>query len=216
MLKTNTLLFVAALATFAGADCLAQDCASCNSSSFSYPSQDGYDTYGRPQQGHAKLDHWKHINHKVMARNDAWPKPFDCADRQLYFQIWNPMINGGFEEQCVLMSAHFDPDTNELNRFGLHTVAGIMQNMPSTHKKVYVNRDVEDSITDARIRNVESVVKTFYSQVAPNASVAVSRKLPASVRGNRAEKINSLFIGSAPTPIIPISSGSESVSQSIN
>jgi hypothetical protein len=214
MLKTKTLIVAAAVAALASTSVFAQECTSCNS--FGYPSQSGYDTYGNPQTGTRKLDHWKSINHKVMARNDAWPKPFDCADRQVYFSIWNPMIENGFEEQCILMAAHFDPKTNELNRFGLHTVAGIMQNMPSTHKHVFVNQDTDTNVTQARLRSVEKIVDTFYGSIAPNAKVAVSSKLPSSIRGIRAETINTLFIDGAPSPIIPISSGSDSVSQSIN
>ena len=126
------------------------------------------------------------------------------------------MINEGFEAQCTLRSEHFDPKTHELNRFGLQTVAGIMQNMPSTYKKVYVNQDHDPTISKARKQSVESVVGTFYSQIAPDAQVAFTTKLPPSIRGIKAEGINKLFTEGAPMPIIPISSGSDSVQSAVN
>ena len=219
MLRLNTLLMMAAAAIWLSASCQAQNCQSCNSD-FGYPS--GVSSYGGcggcgsgGSGDHPKLDQMKALNSKVCARNDAWPKPFNCADRQLYFTMWQPMIDQGFEEQCVLTSVHFDPETHQLTKFGISTVAGIMQNMPSARKKVFVNRDSDPSVSQARLNNVQKTVATYYGQVAPNAQVAYSNLMPSSIKGNRAETINRLFIESAPQPIIPISSGSQSVSTSI-
>ena len=218
MFRLNALLMIAAAAIWMSSTCQAQNCSSCTAE-FSYPGSSqcgGCDTCGGGSGKYRpKLEEWKALNAKVCARNDAWPKPFNCADRQLYFEIWRPMIDQGFEEQCVLTSVHFDPETNELNRFGIFTVQGILQNMPTSRKKVFVNRDVDQSVSQARMDNVNQVVKTYYNHMAPNAEVAFSNMLPSSIKGNRAETINQLFIEGAPTPIIPISSGSQSVSGSI-
>lgn len=219
MLRLNSMLMLAAATIWMSGACQAQNCSSC-SSEFGYPSSvsdcGGCGGCGSGRSGnHPKIDSMKALNSKVCARNDAWPKPFNCADRQLYFTMWQPMIDQGFEEQCVLTSVHFDPETHELNKFGISTVQGIMQNMPTARKKVFVNRDVDQSISQARLNNVNNVVNTYYNQVAPNAVVAYSNLMPSSIRGPRAEIINQLFIQGAPTPIIPISSGSQSVSSSI-
>ena len=216
MLRLNSMLMLAAASIWMGGTCHAQNCSSC-SSDFGYPSSVSDCGCGGCGSGrnHPKIESMKALNHKVCARNDAWPKPFNCADRQLYFAMWQPMIDQGFEEQCVLTSVHFDPETHELNNFGITTVQGIMQNMPTSRKKVFVNRDVDQSISQARLNNVNNVVKTYYNQVAPNAEVAYSNLMPSSIRGPRAETINQLFIQGAPAPIIPISSGSQSVSSSI-
>ncbi len=222
MLRLNSMLMLAAAAIWMSGTCQAQNCNSC-SSDFSYPGSvsqcGGCGDCGGCQSGGSgnrpKLDSMKALNHKVCARNDAWPKPFNCADRQLYFTMWNPMIDHGFEEQCVLSSVHFDPETHELNKFGISTVQGIMQNMPTSRKKVFINRDSDQSISQARLNNVDNVIHTYYKQVAPNAEVAFSNLMPSSIRGPRAETINKLFLQGAPAPIIPISSGSQSVSSSI-
>ena len=222
MLRLNSLIMMAAAALWMSGSCQAQNCQSC-SSDFGYPaggSQCGgcgsCGGYGSGFSGdHPKLDQMKALNNKVCARNDAWPKPFDCADRQLYFTMWQPMIDKGFEEQCVLMSVHFDPKTHELNKFGQSTVAGIMQNMPTSRKQVFVNRDIDGKISQARLNSVQKMVGTFYGEIAPNAQVAFSNMVPSSIKGNRAETINKLFIEGAPAPIIPISSGSNSVANSV-
>ncbi len=171
MLRLNSLMMMAAAALWISGSCQAQNCQSC-SSDFGYPT--GVSQYGGcgdcgsgNSGNHPKLDQMKALNNKVCARNDAWPKPFNCADRQLYFTMWQPMIDRGFEEQCVLISAHFDPETHELNRFGQTTVAGIMQNMPTSRKKVFVNRDIDSNISQARLNSVQKMVGTYYGQIAP-------------------------------------------------
>jgi ribosomal protein L37E len=222
MLKLNSLIFMAAAAVLMGGNSFAQDCNTCGTVS-NYPvasgcsscAAGGFGNSGRMSNHRAQLQQIFADNAKSRKRNDAWPMPFDCADRQLYFSIWNPMINQGFEEQCVLSSMHFDKETHELNKFGRHAVAGIMQNMPTQFKHVYVNRDSDQSVSDARMASVRDIVSTFYSQVAPNAQLDFSTKLPSSVTGTRAENINRQYIEGAPSPIIPISSGSDSVSASI-
>lgn len=151
---------------------------------------------------------------RVIARNEAWPMPFNCADRQLYFAFWEPMIDQGFEEQCVLNSTHFDPETGKLNSFGNHTVAGIMQNMPSTRRKVFIHREADVQTNSSRMAAVKDTLNTFYDQSGP-AIVEFSSKLPVTLRGGKADAISRLWFENQPTPIIPISSGAQSVGASV-
>jgi len=235
MLKIKPLFIVAVAVagiSMISNDCFAQGCDSCGQAgaSFSYPNAapvyssvvgdcgaGGCGLRGR-SGGHmdelkAKYAHAQKINSRVVARNEAWPMPFDCADRQLYFSIWDPMIDQGFEEQCVLNSAHFDAETNELNQFGRYTVAGIMQNMPTTRRMVFIHRDSDQSANDKRMSQVKSTIDTFYGQMGP-AKVAFSTKLPVTLRGDKAAAISQLSAENRPTPVIPISSG-ETVSSSV-
>ena len=140
--------------------------------------------------------------------------PFNCADRQLYFALWEPMIDQGFEEQCVLTSMHFDADTGKLNSFGIHHVAGIMQNMPSHRRKVYLHRESDVDTNNARLNHVKETINTFYGQTGP-ALVEFSSKLPVTLRGTKADSISRLWAENQPTPIIPISAGSQSVGSSV-
>jgi hypothetical protein len=222
----------------------AQECSSCDSCSscsqagsyqtgggayqtvFGYPTQGGCQggcggrtgclgggCSGRFAELRARHQQTAEINDRTAKRNEAWPKPFNCASRQLYFRMWENMIDQGFEEQCVLSAVHFDAETNELNRHGRHTVAGIMQNMPTARKHVFINQDVDRQLNDARMASVKETINTFYGTMGP-AQVSFSTKLPSSIRGPQAERIQNQFISGMPAPIIPISSG-EGVSAAV-
>jgi hypothetical protein len=222
MSKINSLFVLASAVVMLSGTAVAQDCGSCGrascgggySSAFGYP---GSTSVGHGGHGSHRehLQSMRAEHHKIAARNDAWPKPFDCADRQLYHSMFTSMIDGGFEEQCVLCASHFDSESNELNAFGKHAVAGIMQNMPSHRKQVFVTRDSNERVSAERLANVDSVIKTYYGQVAPNASVTYSTKQPASVTGIRADMISQKFVEGQPSPNIPIAAGGGSVSASV-
>lgn len=193
------------------------------SNGFGYPAANGCNNcseagcgYGnhryhpRVEAMKSKYQEWSAPYHKIYRRNDAWPMPWNCADRQLYFQIWEPMIDQGFEEQCVLNAAHFDAETNELNRYGQHTVAGIMQNMPSSRKHVFINRESDDRLNLARMDAVRETINTFYGQqLAGPARVSFSTRMPNGISGSQAEGINRLWFEQMPSPVIPISSGQD-------
>ena len=176
----------------------------------------------RNRYGNGKhMDRWRKIHAKakehaatVTARNSAWPKPFDCADRQLYTSMWAPMIDKGFEEQCVLTTNHFDPITGKLNTFGNHTVAGIMNNMPQARRTVFIHRDTDAELNQQRMKMVKQTINTFYG-TDKLAKIEFSNELPVKLRGAEAEKITELWYAGKPAPIIPIASGTESLDATV-
>ncbi|MCP4095598.1 MAG: hypothetical protein GY880_32815 [Planctomycetaceae bacterium] len=179
-------------------------------------------TNARMSFGNGKhMQRWKKVHAKakehaatVTARNNAWPKPFDCADRQLYTSMWTPMIDKGFEEQCVLTSNHFDPITGKLNTFGNHTVAGIMNNMPQARRTVFIHRDTDNQLNQKRMNMVKETINTFYG-TNKLARIEFSNELPVKLRGAEAEKITELWYAGKPAPIIPIASGTESLDATV-
>lgn len=234
--STPVLLFalaVTGLALITG-ETVAQDCAACapappmTQQVFGYPSGGGMvgcsdcaNTGSRCKRCSmfgsgelkARREHTRQMNLQISARNNVWPQPFDCADRQLYFKMWEAMIDQGFEEQCVLTSAHFTTGTNELNRFGVNTVAGIIQNMPSNRRQIFIHRDVDDNTNTERMANVKNTIKTYYGQFG-GAQVAYSSSLPVNIRGITASNIDQKWTEGMQTPVIPISSG-EGVASSV-
>lgn len=150
----------------------------------------------------------------VTARNGSWPKPFNCADRQLYTSMWAPMIDKGFEEQCVLTSNHFDPITGKLNTFGNHAVAGIMNNMPQARRTVFIHRDTDANLNQQRMKMVKQTINTFYG-TEKLAKIEFSNELPVKLRGAEAEKITELWYAGKPAPIIPIATGTESLDATV-
>ena len=159
----------------------------------------------------AKLDHAIAYDQKVSARNKAWPKPFNCADRQIYSAMWGPMLDAGFADQTTITGTHFGQD-GKLTRYGKTQIAGIMRNMPQHRKVVYVQRDRDEFTTQQRYNEVQQVVSTFYGQ---SGRVALTDRNPINQTGLRAENITNTYYGALPTPNIPVSDGSSSVSESV-
>ena len=169
---------------------------------------------GRHQHGEvlkAKLQHAQAYSAKVSARNQAWPKPFNCADRQVYSAMWGPLLDAGFADQTTINGVHFGED-GKLTRYGKTQIAGIMRNMPQHRKVVYVQRDRDEFTTQQRYNEVQQVVSTFYGQ---SGRVALTDRNPINQTGIRAEATTNAYYGALPTPNIPISDGSSSVSQSV-
>ena len=180
-------------------------CASCNSGGCG-----GGCASGARQAWRDRWEHARHQNDKVCARNRAWPKPFDCADRQLYFSIWEPMLDAGYQKHCTLTSAHFDAETQQLNNYGKSAVAGIMQNMPSHRKTIFIHRDIDQQISDSRMNEVRNAVETWYGSTT-QASIAFTDRLPTRSNGDRIEIINGLYREGTPPPTIPVATGGGTV-----
>ncbi len=160
----------------------------------------------------ARIAHYQAQSEKIAARNAAWPKPFACADAQLYTKMWGPMINAGFEDQNLLTSVHFDKESGDLTRYGKNQVVGILKNMPAHRKVVFVQRSVDEATTQQRYNTVREVVDMWYGA---NGRVELSGRTAIGGVGLGAEKITQSYYESAPAPVIPIANGGESVGDSV-
>jgi len=215
---------IAAMAvTIAFASITFAQCSSCGTSdvAFGYPGgtcatcSTGGGFGGRSHQHaevlKAKLAHASAYNEKVSARNQAWPKPFACADRQVYAAMWTPMLDAGFADQTTVTAVHFSEE-GKLTRYGKKQIAGIMRNMPQHRKVVYVQRDHDQATTQQRVNEVQEVVSMFYGQ---SGRVALTDRNPINQTGVRAEATTNNYYGALPAPIIPVADGSSSVSDSV-
>ena len=162
----------------------------------------------------AKLAHTAAINGRIAARNEAWPKPFACSDRQLMFATFRPMIDAGYEDQNILSSTHFDPETGELTKYGIQQVGGIMMNMPQHRRQVFVQAQNDPAKTQDRVAKVQQVISTYYGH--RSGTVEVSSRNNVKLSGVTAETITRLRLESFAPPIIPTPQGNESLSSSIN
>ena len=214
---------IAAMAvTIAFASITFAQCNSCGTSdvAFGYPggtcatcNGGGHGIAGRGQHHEylkAKLDHVREYGEKVSARNQAWPKPFTCADRKTYTTLWGPMLDAGFADQTTVTAVHFEE--GELTAYGKHQIAGIMRNMPQHRKVVYVQRDRDEVTTQARFNKVQELVSMFYGQ---SGRVALTDRNPINQQGLRAETTTNAYYGALPDPIIPISDASSTVGDSV-
>ena len=192
------------------------DCATCDNGGFGYARGGGH--FGGHFSGlrahhaefSARMHQKKQENYQVVARNQAWPRPFDCADRQLYFSIWEPMLDAGYQKHTTLTQAHFNAETQELNALGRSAVAGIMRNLPEHRKTIFVHRDVDGGISDSRIAAVKDAINTWYGDDG-NANVVFTKDLPTNSNGDRIEIINGLYRDGIPAPVLPVATGTGGV-----
>jgi hypothetical protein len=151
-------------------------------------------------------------NDKVYARNAAWPKPFACGSRQHYHNIWNPMYDAGWEDQCILTETHFDKE-GELTKYGVQQIGGMMMNMPQSRRVIFIQATSNSADTDMRLAKVRNVIETYYSQ--RGGRVQVSARTPATMSGVRAVDITEKALGASPPPRIPIANGNSTVGSAI-
>lgn len=159
----------------------------------------------------ARIAHAQEVDSRVVARNEAWPKPFACASRNLYASYWAPITRSGFADQNTLSSIHFGED-GKLTKYGQHQVAGILRNMPQKYKTVYIQRDGDEVTSMNRLNQVQQLVSTWYGQ---NGRVAFSDRNPIIQNGTRAENISNAYHAAMAPPIIPVSDGQSSVASSL-
>ena len=213
MIKTISTAFAAfAVVTFVGFSnqATAQNCSSCGStSSFSYPAtaagsscgpggclaHGGHGHGARIQELRNQIDHQSEIFAKAAARNDAWPKPFSCYDKQTLHNVWQPMLAAGNESQQVL-DHNFFTSSHELNRVGIDRVAGIALNGASGERAVYVTRSADQAVDEARIAAIRDTIATYYrhrgeldvrlsDRVAPTVAAAKVQAANDSYNDNR-------------------------------
>ena len=158
----------------------------------------------------AKINHALELDAKVSARNQAWPKPFTCADRQIYSAMWAPMIDAGFADQTTITGTHFKE--GKLTRYGKHQIAGIMRNMPQNRKVVYVQRDVDEVTTQNRFNEVQQLVSMFYGQAG---RVSLTDRNPINQTGQRAEATTNNYYNALAPPTIPVADSTSTVGSSV-
>ena len=157
------------------------------------------------------FNHLKAIQQRDFARNQAWPKPFNCADRQLYFSIWDPMVERGYRANCLLTDRHFDADSNELNQVGIAKVAGIFRNSPHAQKVALVQNSGNQAVVDARLNSLRSKIDQWYGS-GSFTEVAATDIFPTQFSGSRVHALNTLSFDETPVPAIPVATGTGSTS----
>ena len=200
-----TVLIVTAVlapATFA------QDCATCTTgatTSFGYPNSGGHCGHGAAATAAAHVRGYVDMAKVAYQRNQAWPKPFECWDRQSYFAMWGPMYHRGLENQCTLTDSHFD-NTNQLNSAGKQKIASIMRNLSEASRQIYVFQSGDQATADDRVANVEREINDWFGHLGAPAIATTTRPFYGQA-GAFAEQINEQFMQGQPAPSIPTGGG---------
>ena len=218
----GTLLFTIS----ASAQC-SGGCSSCGggggAAAFGYPSDGGCSSGGCGSRGFGShrngggfvnnvKSHYNHlssVNAKAFERNRAWPKPFNCADRQAYFSIWDQMLTHGYQLNCVFNGSHFNPGTNELNDVGIAKLQGIFRNNPQGQKVAYVANSGAAGDVEARVGNLRNSIARWYGSDT-FSEVAATNVAPTVFAGGRVETLHQLGVAKTAAPIIPVASGTGS------
>lgn len=94
-------------------------------------------------------------------RNNCWPQPFVCPDRQAVRAPFVVMVNNGWRRQNILGDYHFESETGELTEAGKLKVRWILTQAPQQHRVVFVSRAQSPAETSARIDSVEQLAVQF-------------------------------------------------------
>lgn len=160
----------------------------------------------------ARMDATQAQNDKIYARNEAWPKPFACASRQLYHNLWTPMFAAGWEDQNILTSTHFN-EKGELTSYGKQQISSMLANMPERNRTIYVQKTGDPNRTQMRLAAVENTIQTRHPHRSGN--VQASARTPQTLPGWRAVDIIEKASSSAPSPTIPIANASTGINSAV-
>ena len=169
--------------------------------------------YGHSGNLKNRLEATQAQNSKIYARNAAWPKPFACASRQLYHNIWQPMYAAGWEDQNILTSTHFNEE-GKLTPYGMQQISSMLANMPQSNRVIFVQKTADTNKTQMRLATVQNVIQTLHPQ--RSGEVRASDRNPGTLPGWRAVDITEKSTANAPSPHIPIASGSSGINAAVS
>jgi hypothetical protein len=132
-------------------------------------------------------------------RNNEWPHPFICADRNYAVAPFAVMIANGWQRQNLIGENYFEDGDKKLNSAGIERIRNILRQAPVEHRVLFVQRDLNEQVTNARLDLVQEAVASLQPK-GPLPEVLVSNMVP---EGRSAEivaaELNG-YIKSPPTP----------------
>ncbi len=149
--------------------------------------------------------------HTDFHRNNAWPEPFQTADRAAAREPFCIMVNNGWKMQNTIGTFLFNAETQELNRAGELKVKWVVTQSPIHRRAVFVL--VGDSPEDTQ-RRVQSV-QGYISRLFPEGNlppVMITHTEPEGGSGEYFDTLNRAIQQSIPAPRLPAAQGSSSAS----
>lgn len=143
-------------------------------------------------------------------RNNCWPAPFVCPDRQTVRAPFVIMVHNGWRRQNILGDSHFRSETGELTEAGKLKVQWILTQAPQQHRIIFVHQAARPDETAARIDAVQQLA----SQLVPSGQLPEVVETSLNEGGWPADQIDKLsrdfFEKSLPAPKLPEKEGSSS------
>jgi hypothetical protein len=135
-------------------------------------------------------------------RNNVWPKPFVCPDRQAVRMPFHMMVHNGWRRENLLGEHHFCPGTPELTEAAKLKVKWILREAPRHHRTIYVHAADNPVDTAARIDEVQSLVVTL-APTGELPSVVETTVNPPGWPAGQVDAIGRKFESAFPDPVLP-------------
>jgi hypothetical protein len=132
-------------------------------------------------------------------RNNAWPEPFQSADRQVAREYFRIQVSNGWRMQNTVGKWFFDEETNVLNQAGEIKLRQIVTQSPVHRRSVFVLIGNSPQVTAKRVESVQRTV----AKILPEGPVPQILLTDVDVEGGSGEyydRVNSAFNGSIPAP----------------
>jgi hypothetical protein len=149
----------------------------------------------------AKAD-WHEFWHRVgvdFHRNNAWPEPFQSADRQITREYFRIQVNNGWRMQNTIGNWFFDEETHQLNQAGEIKLRQVATQSPVHRRTVFV---LMGSSSDITARRVDSVQQTL-ARILPDGPIPQVLLTDVDLEGGSGEyfdRVNSAYNSSTPSP----------------
>lgn len=144
---------------------------------------------------------WNRV-HLDWHRNNAWPEPFVQVDRRAVTAPIDINIDRGWQLQNTIPDELFEGETQELTRAGELKVQGILTQMPTRRRVVFVLRGKTPEITQVRLKSVERAATEVVGPTAPSM-IAVTDIVPRGGSGAYYERVSSGYESTTPPPRLP-------------
>jgi hypothetical protein len=150
-------------------------------------------------------ERWHEFWHRVKVdfqRNNAWPEPFQTADRGATREPFCIMVNNGWKMQNTIGTFLFNPETQELNTAGEAKVKWVVTQAPIHRRAVFVLVGDTPEDTQRRVLSVQA----YISRIVPPGHlppVMLTDREPEGSSGEYFDAIHRATIQSIPAPRLP-------------
>jgi hypothetical protein len=151
-----------------------------------------------------KWDAFWHRTRVDWHRNNAWPEPFQTADRAAVREPFCIQTDNGWKMQNTVGTYLFD-ENHALNKAGELQVKWIVTQAPVHRRAVFVLKGDNPEQTAARVASVNAAVAKYAGPNIP--PVMVTDTEPSGWSGSYVDAISQALNSSIPAPRLPAGGG---------
>ena len=163
--------------------------------------------------GRADWHSFTYRNQVDFRRNNAWPEPFQSADRANYREYWHIQVNNGWRLQNTVGTVFYEEGSNELTRAGELKVKHVVTQNPSHRRTVFVLMADTQAVTAKRVESVQRAVSKYVPE-GPLPQILLTGEDVDGGSGEYFDRIDNAYRQSIPAPRIGGSSSGSSGSSS--